>query len=128
MPTGGCEVWDLCSPEQSFWVLPPPTSPPVSGPLCLDVCHDAPRGGGASPSVLRFPKLSGRGPRDWPQDSRACTSLPPWNFSHGPSCQELSPTPVSVVCDAHSKALFSGLQVWFWAWEVQHLSMTDSEN
>ena len=74
-----------------------------------------------------FLKLSGCDHRERAQDRYACMFLPPWTFSHSPSCQELSPTPASVVCGAHSQALFSGLQVWFWAWEVQDLSKAHSE-
>lgn len=71
------------------------------------------------PAFSGFLKLSGCGPHEWAQDRRAYMSLPPWNFSHGLSCQGTLPCSVSVECDVHSKVLFSGFQVWFWA---------DSEN
>ena len=51
-------------------------SPPVSEPLCLDVCHDEPRGGGTRPSVLGFPKAFWMWP-PWTGPGQVCLHVSP---------------------------------------------------
>lgn len=79
-----------------------PSSPPRLGLLCLDVCHDELKGAGTSPSALMFPQTClDIAPLNRP---RTIMSLSPWNFSHSPSCQELSSQPVSVICDGSQQS------------------------